>query len=102
MKHPLINPNSNYYDGEDGKEPTIKDFEREYTVGELMAWAKITKAKYDHPNRKGKGEEEKDIIKSKTYGDYYEFLLEIARRSPHFRDVSAERAYAVLGYELEY
>ena len=101
MKHPLINRvDSKHYDS--AGEPAIKQFEREYTVGELMAWAKITKAKYDHPARANKGQVEADKRKSKTYGDYYEFLLEIARRSPHFKDVSAERAYSVLGYELEY
>ena len=99
--HPLINRiDSKHYDS--AGEPAIKQFEREYTVGELMAWAKITKAKYDHPARAAKGQEESDKRKSITYGNYYEMLLEIVRKGPHFRDISAERAYKVLGYEWQY
>ena len=101
MQHPLINRiDSKHYDSKG--EPAIKQFEREFTVGELLAWAKITKAKYDHPARASKGQVEADRRKSKTYGDYYEFLLAIVRKSPHFKDISAERAYSILEIELEY
>ena len=100
MKHPLISKDGAHYSST--KEPAIKQFEREFTVGELLAWAKITKAKYDHPARANKGQVEADRRKSKTYGDYYEFLLGIVRKSPHFKDISAERAYDILGIKLIY
>ena len=102
MKHPLINKASNYYDGDAGTTPTILDFERQNTIGDLRAWARITRDKYRHPNRQGKGETEKDIVKEKTYNDYFNFLDTIITKYPALADVSAVTAYVTLGYTMEY
>ena len=102
MKHPLINPNANYYDGEGKKTPAILDFERENSLTDLRTWARITRDKYRHPNRQGKGEVEKDIAKEKTYSDYYDFLNEIIVKYPPLADITAVNAYDALGYTLEY
>jgi len=101
IKHPLINKiDSEHYDSK-GK-PAIADFEDKYTVGELMVWAKITKAKYEHPARAAKGQVEADKRKAKTYGDYYEFLSEIAKYSLPIKNMVASKAYAKLGVEVVY
>jgi len=101
IKHPLINPEAKYYDGED-KKPAILDFERRYSVSNLTAWSCITRDKYRHPNREGKGEMEKDIVKEKTYNDYYLFLRGIVTKYPALSEVTAVTAYEALGYEMEY
>ncbi len=102
MKHPLINPNSKYYDGGEGVTPAILDFERANTLIDLRAWARITRDKYRHPNRKGKGEIEKDIVKEKTYSDYYDFLHELVVKYPPLADITAVNAYDALGLKMEY
>ena len=101
IRHPLINPNAKYYDGED-KKPTILDFERSNTLTDLRAWSRITRDKYRHPNREGKGEIEKDIIKEKTYSDYFDFLDTIIKKYPPLADITAVNAYDALGYKMEY
>jgi len=60
--HPLINKRASYYDGEPGQKTAIEEFEEQYPVAKLLAWAEITAAKYAAPQRKGKGESEKDGI----------------------------------------
>ena len=98
-KHPLLNPESSHYDSQ-GR-PAIFDFEEIYTVGELMAWAKLNRAKYEHPARAAKGQVESDKRKAQTYANYHELLSGIILRGPYFRDVSAQKAYEILGYEWE-
>ena len=82
--------------------PAICDFERLYTVQELMAWAKISKAKYEHPARATKGQKEADVTKAQTYDDYYKMLKSIAECGPHIVHETAEEAYKIVGYEWEY
>ena len=101
MKHPLINKiDSSHYDST--KTPAILDFEREYTTGELRAWAKLSKAKYEHPARANKGQVESDKRKAKTYSDYYDMLNDVITRYPYLADVSAVTAYDILKYRWEY
>ena len=101
MKHPLINPDSAHYDSWGG-EPAIARFERNYTVGELMAWARLNFAKYSDPAREAKGQIHSDKKKAATFLAYYNFLLDIVRKAPHLREVSAKKAYTILGIDLEY
>jgi len=101
MTHPLINKkDSPHYDSVE--EPSILRFERRFTVGELMAWAKITSAKYSDAGRANKGQVEADKRKLATYENYYDFLKDIVTRYPHLKDVSAVTAYDILGLKLEY
>jgi len=102
MKHPLINPASAYYDGGSDKTPAILDFERSNTISDMRTWARITRDKYRHPNRAGKGETEKDIVKEKTYNDYFNFLDTIIKKYPPLADITCVNAYDALGCELEY
>ena len=97
MKHPLLSEVGSHYDSQ-GR-PAIFDFEEIYTVGELMAWAKLNRAKYEHPARAAKGQVESDKRKAQTYADYHTMLSGIIAKGPHFKDISAERAYGILGYE---
>ena len=61
-----------------------------------------SKYKYEHPARAAKGQVEADKRKAKTYADYYAFLVDIAVNYPWLKDVSAVRAYEILGIEMEY
>ena len=100
--HPLINKiDSPHYDTVQ-KEPTIKRFERQYTVRKLMDWAEITAAKYADPARANKGEEESDKRKHKTYIDYFNTLLSLALKDPSVLEMSAEKAYKKHGVEFRY
>lgn len=91
--HPLINKrDSSHYDSQ--KEPAIKRFERKYSVRDLMAWAKITKAKYRDEGRKQKGEVEADKRKYETYNNYYNMLKDLTKSDHTIFDVSPEQAYA--------
>ena len=101
MRHPLINKtDSSHYDST-GK-PAIVDFEERYTVEELMVWAKITKAKYDHPARAAKGQIEADKRKSDTYESYYIMLSLIYLEYSQYRHIPAAEAYNKLGYVFDF
>jgi len=100
--HPLINPDSPHYDSIEGLDPAIQRFERDETVKDLMAWAKITKRKYDDPGRANKGQQDKDIRKSKTYGDYYEMLRSLVLKEPEFKDMYAQDVYTKLNIYWRY
>jgi len=100
--HPLINKkDSPHYDSH-GKETAIERFEREYTVRKLMGWAEITKAKYDDPGRRNKGEAEKDIRKSKTYSDYFKMLHSLVLKEAEFADMKADQVYKILNIKWRY
>ena len=101
IKHPLINKaDSAHYDST--KTPAILDFERQYSIADLRAWAKITLAKYEHPARANKGQVAADVRKAQTYRDYYHFLDIIIKKYPPLADVTCVNAYDALGYEMEY
>lgn len=70
--HPLHNPDSTYYHitGDEA----ISLMEAMYTTEELMAWSKITAMKYRLRIGK-KDNPDKEIVKIKTYEDYYEYLV---------------------------
>ena len=101
MKHPLVNRASDYYYNK-GKDATILTFERTYSLTDLRAWAKITKAKYEHPNRADKGRVESDKVKAADYGRYYNFLHELIVKYPPLADITAVNAYDALGIDMEY
>ena len=69
--HPLKNPDSTHYliTGDE----SIELMEKMYTTEELMAWSKISAMKYRMRIGK-KDSPEKELIKIKTYEDYYEYL----------------------------
>ena len=73
-KHPLLNPNSKHYDQPDGREG-IELLESMFTTEQLKSWALITAMKYRlRIGRKDDGE--KELLKIKTYEDYYKYLSE--------------------------
>jgi len=103
--HPLINQTDSPHYQENVSEDTtsaIERFERDETIMNLMAWARITKRKYDDPGRATKGQQDKDIRKSKTYGDYYEMLRSLALKEPEFRDMYAQDVYKKLNIYWRY
>ena len=69
--HPLHNQDSSHYHitGDEA----ISLMEAMYTTEELMAWSKITAMKYRLRIGK-KDNPDKEIVKIKTYEDYYEYL----------------------------
>jgi len=72
--HPLLNPNSRHYDQPDGREG-IELLESMFTTEQLKSWALITAMKYRlRIGRKDDGE--KELLKIKTYEDYYKYLNE--------------------------
>ena len=91
--HPLINKTDSPHYDSSGEETSIERFERKYTVTQLMNWAEITKAKYDDPGRKNKGEAEADVRKSATYYNYYQMLRSLILKYPQTAEMSAEKAY---------
>ena len=100
--HPLINlKDSSHYDSHGG-EPAIVRFERKYTVSQLMAWAEITKAKYDDPGRKNKGQIEADIRKSESYDRYFHMLYAIIEKNSELGEVTPEKAYEALNMQWRY
>ena len=99
--HPLINPQSNYYN-EPGKKSGIEEFEDKYNVLELMSWAKITAHKYRLDGRKGKGESDKDILKEETYQAYYNMLLGLVLSCPSIKEMTAAKAYKHLQITWRY
>jgi len=70
--HPLLNPKSKHYDQPDGREG-IELLEQMFTTEQLKSWALITAMKYRlRIGRKDDGE--KELLKIKTYEDYYKYL----------------------------
>ncbi len=101
IQHMLINKiDSKHYDSQET--PAILDFERTYTVSQLMVWSMLTLAKYEHKGRATKGQVEADIRKAKTYRDYYEFLKDIITKYPTLGDITAVNAYDILKYKMIY
>ena len=90
--HPLINKNSNYYN-EAGKKTGIEEFEETYSVRDIMAWARITAHKYRLDGRKGKGEQDKDIIKEATYTNYHNMLKALVIKDHTIFEMSPSAAY---------
>lgn len=94
--HPLINNiDSKHYQTVDlpKDKTTIEDFENDYSVRDLIAWAKITAAKYRHPSRAKKNQIEADKRKEKTYIDYYNMLRALAVKDPTILEMTAQKAY---------
>ena len=101
MIHPLINKiDSAHYDSDE--EPTIKKFERKYTVTKLMYWAEITLAKYEDKGRETKGQGDADKRKADTYRAYHLFLTNIVEDFPELQSTCALDVYRILNIELEY
>ena len=104
--HPLINqqdsPHYQEPDAAQDSESAIERFERKYTVTQLMNWAEISKAKYDDPGRAIKGEQEKDLRKSKTYEDYYTMLRSLVLRDQYYKDMIAKDVYTDLKIHWRY
>jgi len=100
MKHPLINPDSSHYDST--AKSAIEEFEETYSIEELLAWSKLTKAKYDHPARAAKGQVESDKRKSETFSNYMKLLNEIVDTQRSLLQATPQVAYHTLGYNIEY
>ncbi len=98
--HPLINPDSSYYDS--GSKPSIQKFEEKYTVQKLINWAEITLAKYQDEGRANKGQQEADIIKAKTYENYYTMLRSLIIKEAEFADMIASEVYKKLNIHWRY
>jgi len=101
MKHPLINKvDSSHYDS--AEEPSIKKFERKYSITKLMYWAELTLAKYEDAGRASKGQVEADKRKADTYRAYHLFLGNIVEGFPELQSTSALKVYEILNIDLEY
>ena len=98
MLHPLINEDSPHYENEHG-EVAIQEFEHEYTVNEMIAWAKITAAKYRF-RRNMKGVKESDDKKYLTYMNYLLILQNL--RALGYGDMRVSKALACEGVRYEY
>ena len=98
--HPLINPNSPHYDT--GSKPSIQKFEEKHSVQKLMNWAEISIDKYRDEGRASKGQQEQDIIKAKTYEDYFNMLRSLVLKNKDLANITAAKAYQKLNIYWRY
>ena len=94
MIHPLINPDSTYY--EDDGRIAIKELEKTALLSEQLGWCKGNIFKYEfRKNKKGQ-----KIIKIETFKNYLQLLsycfCELRR------DILCKEAYEKMNIKLEY
>lgn len=73
--HPLINPNSPHYDG-DNRKSAIEELEEVMTVYKMIGACEFNIFKYEY-RKERKGVKEEDEYKIKTYRDYRQLLIDL-------------------------
>ena len=94
--HPLINPNSKHYDGE--QKSAIEILEEQLTVNEMIGACKFNIFKYGY-RKDAKGQKASDIEKIHTYIMYQELLESLSAR---YQDVIVSDAFEYSGLEFRY
>ena len=96
MKHPLINPTLKYHTAED--KTFIEEIEGHLTIREMVGYCKGNMHKYEYKRKHFKVTDRDEFMRG-AYYDYMMFLLNI---DYEYHDVTVNKAYEIVGIEMEY
>ena len=97
--HPIINPDSTYYNKEDI--PGIVQLENKHSVDRMIGFCEINIDKYNI-RKPYKGQSESDKIKIKTYKAYLLVLCDIVKANSDFKHFSVTNAMKATNREYRY